>query len=95
MLILTYSYRVCNSVLNFIQNHLFSTFYIFSTCAILKHYVIYVITQLYIGLILRFESISRLSPNSFELELGHRRLKQDGFTLISVTDGRFEDNQTS
>ena len=50
---------------------------------------------MYIGLILRFESISRLSPNSFELELGYRRLKQDGFTLISVTDGRFEDNQTS
>ena len=60
-----------------------------------KHYVINVITQLYIGLILRFDTISRLSPNSLELELGYRRLKQDGFTLISVTDGGFEDNQTS
>ena len=28
-----------------------------------KHYVINVITQFYIGLILRFESISRLSNN--------------------------------
>ena len=42
-----------------------------------------------------FDTISRLSPNSLELELGYRRLKQDGFTLISVTDGGFEDNQTS
>jgi DNA invertase Pin-like site-specific DNA recombinase len=42
-----------------------------------------------------FESISRLSRDSFELESGYRRLKVDGFTLISVTDGGFEDNRIS
>ena len=45
--------------------------------------------------IIVFESISRISRNSFELESGCRRLKVDGFTLISVTDGGFEDNRTS
>ena len=45
--------------------------------------------------IIVFESISRLSRNSFELESRYRRLRVDGFTLISVTDGGFEDNWTS
>jgi len=44
--------------------------------------------------IIVFESISRLSRNSFELESGYLRLKVDGFTLILVTDGGFEDNRT-
>ena len=42
-----------------------------------------------------FESISRFSRDSFELETGYRKLKSDGFELVSVTDGSFEDNRIS
>jgi len=42
-----------------------------------------------------FESISRLSRDSYELEVAYRKLTSDGFNLISVTDGDFEDDRVS
>ena len=39
-----------------------------------------------------FESTSRFSRDSFELELAYRRLVKEGFTLISATsDTEFDD----
>ena len=42
-----------------------------------------------------FESISRFSRDSFELEVAYRKLVGEGFTLISATDGDFGDNHIS
>jgi len=42
-----------------------------------------------------FESISRFSRDSYELEVAYRKLTKEEFTLISVTDGDFEDDRVS
>ena len=42
-----------------------------------------------------FESISRFSRDSFELEVAYRKLVSEGFTLVSATDGDFSDNRIS
>ena len=42
-----------------------------------------------------FESISRFSRDSYELEVAYRKLTSEEFTLISVTDGDFEDDRVS
>ena len=43
-----------------------------------------------------FESTSRFSRDSFELELAYRRLVKEGFTLISATsDTEFDDRYQS
>ena len=40
-------------------------------------------------------SILSVLRNSNYLESGHRKLKADGFELVFVTDGSFEDNRIS
>ena len=42
-----------------------------------------------------FESISRFSRDSYELEVAYRKLTKEEITLISVTDGDFEDDRVS
>lgn len=43
-----------------------------------------------------FESISRLSRDSYELEVAYRKLTSEKFNLVSVTDGGdFEDDRVS
>jgi len=45
--------------------------------------------------IIVFESISRFSRDVYELEIAYRKLTSEGFGLVSVVDGDFEDDRVS